>query len=232
MSTRTDVKYNDRKEVKVSTSWIGHQVGHVRQGYWITFRHPDDVHIQTGRVISFVTYTGPEHPTDSKIKDWIVAVVFMPTMDGVGERWIDPAWVLSSTPFPPTRVLEFMCSDFSSREAVMRFLVAGIPTGFGHYYTGPLPVPDPRWTPVRLREPNEVYNFEENVLPRITGKVSAQVQSRIVKEGIEIQSTMLLNGVAQTVSRKLIELEGEAAIAALVKLGWTPPPPKAQGTPE
>ncbi len=164
MSNRTDVKYGDVK-VFIKSSWIGHDVGHVKKGYWIQFRMPNNDHVHTGRSLGTVTYDGPPGD-DSKIKNWVVAVCFSPAMDSVGERWIDPAWVIRSTPFPPARLLEFMMSDFSDREAVIKRVDDGIPTGFHHYYHDTVPAPDPRWTPARVYQKDENYDFGANEMPQ------------------------------------------------------------------
>jgi hypothetical protein len=155
MSNRKDVRYSHR-EVKVPTaSWIGHDVGYVRPGYWIQFRMPGEDHIHTGRAICVVDTLDWVIP---EIKGHIVAAVIMPTCDSAAERWIDPAWVIRSTPHVPARLLEFMMSDFRDRETVIKRMEDGIPTGFQHYLVGAVPKADRRWEPatkLKLGEDSE-----------------------------------------------------------------------------
>lgn len=159
MSKRTDIVYGT-KEVKVASSWIGHDVGHVKPGYWINFRHPGEDQVRTARAICTVSTTGTADP---HIKDWLVVAEMSSTCDSVFERWINPEWVIRSTPFPPARVLEFMFSDFRHREEVIQFIDNGFPTGFNMYQVLQPPEPDPRWQPARLVKEDEPWGF--NTLP-------------------------------------------------------------------
>lgn len=147
MSKRTDVKYSKRRVKVPNASWIGHDVGHVDPGYWILFRHPGEDHIQTGRAICVVDTINRNVLVGEVITGHIVAAVVMPGADCAGERWIDPAWIIRSTPHVPARLLEFMMSDFSDRETVIKRMEDGFPTGFRHYLAGAVPKPDSRWTP-------------------------------------------------------------------------------------
>lgn len=146
MSQRKDAVYSDRK-VTVSTSWIGHDVGHVKKGYWILYRMPDDDTIHIARSLGTVDAMGEPH---APIKNWIVAAVMSITCDCAFERWIDPAWVIRSIPYPPARLMEFMMSDFSDTQAVIKRMEEGIPSGFNPYLCGEVPKPDPRWEPATL----------------------------------------------------------------------------------
>jgi len=145
MSQRTDVKYSNRKIAVNNASWIGHDVDHVKPGYWVSFRNVGNDHIHTGRAVCVVD-TLPDSP--DKLVGWIVVAVMNPTCDIAMERWVDPDWIIRSTPHVPARMLEFMMSDFSDRATVIKRMDNGFPTGFDHYYTEP-PKPDPLWEPAK-----------------------------------------------------------------------------------
>lgn len=65
--------------------------------------------------------------------------------------------------------------------------------------------------------------------PRLPFPGSHQIrydaQVRLTQQGnIEIETHMVgIDGIAHTISRKLVELENEAVRSALIALGWTPP---------
>jgi hypothetical protein len=145
MSQRKDAVYSNRKVI-VQTSWFGHNVGYVKRGFWLTYRTADGT-TYNARSLGTVSTTGAE---GEKITDHIVAAVLAPCGDLAYERWIDPAWVIQSTPFPPARVLEFMMSDFSDRATVIQRMEDGLPTGYNLYLTGAVPKTDPRWEPAKL----------------------------------------------------------------------------------
>jgi hypothetical protein len=143
MSNRTDVKYSKRKIHVPNASTLGHDVGYVLPGYWIAYRDPDSNQVHMGRAVCVVD-TLPSAVEQFSGK--IVVAVLSASCDAAFERWIDPESVIRSTPHVPSRVLEFMMSDFSDRDAVVKRMADGFPTGFNHYLSGDVPIPDPQWS--------------------------------------------------------------------------------------
>lgn len=151
MSNRKDVVYHDHEvKVSASVSWIGHDVGYVKQGYWFQYRHPWEENIHVARSLGTVSTLNTDTTLGEVIKDHIVAAVISDCCDIALERWVDPAWVIRSTPFPPARLLEFMVSDFSDREVAIKRMEDGFPAGYNHYLAGVVPKPDYRWEPAKL----------------------------------------------------------------------------------
>lgn len=172
MSKRTDAQYTDRKVVlkHLAGRTLGYETIDCKRGHWITFRYPDESQqegaapIHVGRSLGTVTAIGtPPAYTDEF--EGIAVVVLSADLCLAMERWIKPEWILSCTPFPPARVLEFMCSDFTNAHRVMGRVEDGLPTGFNHYLTGDVPRPDHRWEMARYaRKPDGgwlAYNRNE-----------------------------------------------------------------------
>lgn len=141
------------------------------------------------------------------------------------ERWINPEWVIRSTPFPPARVLEFMFSDFSNRDDVIKHIDNGFPTGFNMYLVDEPPKRDPRWHPARLVKEGERHVFNES---------PSEIKARIVVEtsydGDEITSEVNFEGLGYAranpgpICRSVFNLQEAGLREVLKRMGWTPPP--------